>query len=75
MPVGIPKLVQGHIDILDKDTFGFLKVKVTAPKDLYMPLLHTKINDMSIAPVGTWTGWYFSEELKFALKLGYTRLC
>ena len=37
-----------------------------------MPLLHTKIKDMSIAPVGTWTGWYFSEELKLALKLGYT---
>ena len=22
MPLGIPKLVQGHIDIMDKDTFG-----------------------------------------------------
>ena len=30
------------------------------------------MNGSSIAPLGTWEGWYFSEELKFALKLGYT---
>ena len=71
MPVGIPTIIKGHIDLHDTKTFGFLKVKVTTPKDLNMPLLHTKINNMGVAPLGEWTGWYFSEELKYAEKLGY----
>jgi hypothetical protein len=29
-------------------------------------------NGKTITPVGTWTAWYFSEELKFAETLGYT---
>ena len=71
MPVGSPLFVNGNIDLHDSKTFGFLKVKVTTPDNLYMPLLHTKINNMGVAPVGEFTGWYFTEELKYAEKLGY----
>lgn len=72
MPVGAPTFVEGHLDLTDPATFGFLRVKVTAPDNLYLPLLQTSLNGTSLAPLGTWEGWYFSEELKFALNLGYT---
>ena len=72
MPVGAPTFVEGDLDLMDPATFGFLRVKVQAPDNLYIPLLQTKVNGTSIAPLGTWTGWYFSEELKLALTLGYT---
>ena len=81
-PTGTPRLIEGSVDLLDPNTFGFLRVKVTAPpltstatntSELFrpMPLLQTKMDGRTIAPLGTWTGWYFSEELKYALKLGY----
>lgn len=70
-PIGTPKFVQGHVDLMDPATFGFLRVKVTSPKDLQLPLLQTKIDGRTVSPLGTWTGWYFSEELKLALTLGY----
>lgn len=70
-PIGTPKFVQGHVDLMDPATFGFLRVKVTSPKDLQLPLLQTKIDGRTVAPLGTWTGWYFTEELKLALTLGY----
>lgn len=72
MPVGAPMFVEGDLDLTDPSTFGFLRVKVTAPDNLYMPLLQTQVNGTSLAALGSWEGWYFSEELKFALKLGYT---
>lgn len=68
-PVGSPKFVEGHVDI--SSSFGFIKVKVIAPDNLHIPLLQTKVNGRTVAPLGTWTGWYFSEELKLALTLGY----
>jgi hypothetical protein len=75
MPVGIPKYFEGDIFKIDSNPFGFFEVKVTAPEDLHIPLLQTiyKTNNgrRNIAPVGTWIGTYFSEELKEAKKLGY----
>ena len=53
------------------DNLGFFKVKITAPKDLNNPILANKFENVSIYGVGTWTGWYFSEELKNAIKYGY----
>lgn len=58
-------------DLRVNDTFGFIRVKVTAPLGLHVPLFETKLNGKTVSPVGTWTGWYFSEELKLALTLGY----
>lgn len=64
--------VEGDLDLTDPSTFGFLRVKVNAPDNLHIPLLQTQVNGTSLAALGSWTGWYFSEELKYALKLGYT---
>ena len=71
-PVGTPRFFEGtDIDLNAFETFGFLKVKVQAPKDLNIPLLQVRRNGETISPLGTWTDWYFSEELKLAMTLGY----
>ena len=71
-PVGTPKLFEGSlIDLNAPETFGFLKVKVRASTDLNIPLLQVRRNGKTLTPLGTWTDWYFSEELKYAEKLGY----
>jgi len=45
---------------------------IVAPKDLYAPILLTKTNRFdTIAPIGNWSGWYFSGELVNAVKYGY----
>ena len=31
-----------------------------------------KIDGSTIAPLGTWQGWYFTEELKNSIKYGYS---
>lgn len=75
MPVGNPISFHGDISKYEEDPFGFFEVDVTAPLDLNVPILQIrmKIENVyrTIAPVGTWTGWYFSEELKEAKQLGY----
>lgn len=70
-PVGSPTFFEGSVDLNDHNTFGFLRVQVTSPKDLFAPLLMTRVGGRTVAPLGSWTGWYFSEELKFAATLGY----
>ena len=52
--------------------FGFIEVDVISP-DSYMPFLpfsHDKLG--LITPTGSWSGIYFSEEIKYALTLGYS---
>lgn len=65
---------------LIKKPFGFFEVKVTAPdyykdKPMKIPILQTRIKTKNglrtVAPLGTWTGIYFSEEINNALKYGY----
>ena len=52
--------------------FGFVYVEVTSPKDLDIPFLACKHVDKGlISPIGRWTSFYFSEEIKEAIKLGY----
>ena len=50
---------------------SFLKVKITAPKNLKNPILPNRSNNVAIYGVGTWTGWFYSEELKNAEKYNY----
>lgn len=75
MPVGTPYYFEGNILDIDKDAFGFFNVKVTSPKDIKNPILQTKINTgkgfSTVCPLGNWTGMYFSEEIKNAMKYGY----
>lgn len=63
--------------ILNRDVFGFVEVDVTCPKDLKHPILQIRreVENHSFrtfAPVGTFTGWFHTEELKAALTLGYS---
>ena len=57
----------GNILELEQNPIGFFKVNVTAPLNLKMPVLQTRAvrndNMTTISPTGTFTGWYFSEEL------------
>jgi DNA polymerase type B, organellar and viral len=54
--------------------FGFFEVEIITPNDILNPILQTKLNGRygrTIAPIGKWIGWYFSEELYNAEKYGY----
>jgi len=53
------------------ELFGYLKVEITWPKDIKVPVLPCKFNGNLIFPSGSWIGTYFSEELKAVLSLGY----
>ena len=51
---------------------GFYKVIVNAPSGLLHPILPHKVNGVTVYGEGSWTGWYFSEELLNAEKFGYS---
>lgn len=55
--------------------FGIVFVEVDTsglnPKYSNYPLLPHKIEGRMYNPLGKWTGWYFSEEVKLAETLGY----
>jgi len=75
MPVGNPIFFEGDISLVENKPFGIFEVEVTAPKNLNIPILQTKVDTgnglRTISPLGTWTGVYFSEELNNALNYGY----
>jgi DNA polymerase type B, organellar and viral len=68
MPVGRPRHVYNP-DL--KYFFGFASALVEAPVTLRIPFLQSRHGTKTLNPVGTFQGWYFSEELKYAEKLGY----
>lgn len=55
--------------------FGIVFVEVDTsgldPKYSNYPLLPHKIDGRMYNPLGKWTGWYFSEEVKLAISFGY----
>jgi len=83
MPVGSPTYFEGDISLIGPGSgynimnklFGFFEVEVEAPKSMKIPLLQTRLKTnygyRTVAPVGTWTGTYFSEELFNAKNYGY----
>lgn len=75
MPVGNITYFDGNTTEINPKPFGILEVEVTSPSDLKIPILQTRIKTKSgtktIAPLGSWTGWYFSEEIYNAMKYGY----
>src|SRR6266498_3834613 len=75
MPIGSPTYFQKDIRKFNPYAFGFFYCKITAPENLLHPILQVhhlgKDNLRTIAPIGTWEGMYFSEELYNAEKLGY----
>ncbi len=61
--------------MVDEDQFfGFGYYHIQAP-DIKIPFLTTHIPFNNInnlcSPTGKWAGWYFSEEINYARKLGY----
>ena len=51
--------------------FGFFYCEIETPKDLYLGLLPVRGKGGLSFPMASWSGWYFSEELKFAQENGY----
>lgn len=75
MPIGIPQLRKTQ-DINLETFFGFVKVVITTPSDDKIKILPKRLNNNLINmgviyPKGTFSGIYFSEELKLAIKHGY----
>jgi hypothetical protein len=78
-PVGVAKYFSkplGKFADLN-NIFGIIQVHVTCPENMKMPILLHRYKDpvtnevSTLCPTGKWTGWYFTEELKYAIKLGY----
>lgn len=75
MPIGHPTYFEGDIRAVDQNAFGFFFCEITAPDNLEHPILqtHVKTNNgiRTMAPLGSWTGMIFSNEMDNAVKLGY----
>lgn len=58
---------------MDEDFFGFFYCKIKSYEKGYLGLLIYRLEQGKrvLCPVGSWEGWYFSEELKFARDNGY----
>ena len=70
MPIGVPVYTDNkNLDEL----FGFVKAKVVTPSAsiLKNPILPVRTEKGLTCPRGTFYGWWFSEELKNAVKYGY----
>lgn len=79
MPTGNPIYFEGdilnvHHDLNNKP-FGIFEVDITSPENIKIPLLQIRMKTdkgyRTIAPIGTWSGKYFSDELYNASKYGY----
>lgn len=75
MPVGKPIAFNGNIRKLEANAFGFFYCKIISPSFLLHPILQRRINTVNgvrtIAGLGTWEGWIYSEEMDNAIKYGY----
>ena len=68
-PVGRGIYFKGHREL--SELFGIVFATVITPESLFAPILMYKDQNTSIASLGSWGGWYFTEELKNAQKYGY----
>jgi len=75
MPIGNPTYFEGNILKYEPNAFGFFNCKIEAPNNLEHPIIQTHLKTKNgirtVAPLGTWSGMLFSEELKNAIKFGY----
>jgi hypothetical protein len=57
MPVGKIHFFEGDITKIDPKAFGFFEVEIVTPKDLYTPIIQTKLQTKNgfrtVAPLGT----------------------
>jgi DNA polymerase type B, organellar and viral len=72
------KFFEGDISLINQETLalGYFYVEVTCPDHIKHPTLPKRFDTghgmRTIYPTGTRNDWYFSEELKNTLSLGYT---
>jgi hypothetical protein len=72
LPVGDPVLRNLTVpDFLNSKFFGFVKATVQAPSGVNIGLLPLRHQGKLLCPGGTFSGLFFSEELRFALANGY----
>ena len=76
LPVGKPIAFEGDIRKVEgNNAYGFFYCKISCPTHLQEPILQRRLKIDSgvrtIAGVGNWEGWVFSEEMYNAMKLGY----
>lgn len=80
MPCGQAVFIKGHKNIYDalfeSKKLGFIEAIAHAPNGLYIPILPVKHkiggDNRLIFPLGTFKGCWYSEEIEYAMKLGYT---
>jgi hypothetical protein len=76
MPIGLPTAFEGDITKVDSNAYGFFYCKITSPSFLEHPILQRIIKTSegirTIAGLGTWIGWIYSEEMYNAIKYGYS---
>ena len=74
-PVGKPKNIKNPKVKDIKENMGITKCKVTAPDDLYLPVLPYKLDLGShhklVFPLGRFSGYWDNAQLTKALELGY----
>ena len=75
MPIAPIRWFEGNILIDNPKAFGFFLCKIVTPEKLDRPLLMTRVKTDSgirtVAPLGTWFDWVFSEEMHTYSTLGY----
>lgn len=65
MPVGTPNLVPFTVqEFPEGDWFGYLEATVQAPLNEYLGLLPLTHNGRLVCPTGTFSGDFFSEDLR-----------
>lgn len=68
MPTGNPVYTTNtNLDEL----FGISYAEVESPQNMHKPFLMAPIQGTTTITLGTWLGWYTTEELKYAKTLGY----
>src|SRR6201992_1337145 len=75
MPIGRPKAFTGNILRIDPQAYGHFYVEVTSPDNLQHPILQKRVKTpegiRTVAGLGTWKQWIYSEEMYNAMKHGY----
>jgi hypothetical protein len=72
MPVGIPTLTSLSLEHFHKgEFFGYIEATVKSPVNEYIGLLPISHQGRVVSPIGSFSGFCFSEELRFALPNGY----
>ena len=76
MPIGKPTYFEGDITKFNENAFGFFYCKIKTPDNLLHPIIQTRVKSnegiRTIAPLGSWSDWLFSNEMENALMYGYS---